>query len=268
MKLSKALTPALKQICLVLVSVAIGLAIHHTIFEQPEAEKAEWREESIYRGEEICTFFNRRPINENAYKILFIGNSLTCHPMRGGVWSSIHGMAATTHEKDYLHIFVEHLRKKMPSVSIEVFLEAGVGVGQAIDRIEGGEHINREYDLVVIQRGENDKVFDDEFKRQYRKLVNIIPAKHGRLVLSDWYYHKRVTFQKKIAREANAEFIDISNIALNPENSGYAGPYNHSGVASHPNDLGMARIAEGLGTGFDRLPKPELGQKRSSPSPE
>ena len=84
MKLSKALTPALKQICPVLVGVVIGLAIHHSIFEQPEAEKAEWREESIYRGEEICTFFNRRPINENAYKILFIGNSLTCHPMRGG----------------------------------------------------------------------------------------------------------------------------------------------------------------------------------------
>ena len=85
MKLSKAFTPALWQICLVLVGVVIGLAIHHPIFELPETEKAEWQEESIRRGEEICTFFNRRPINENAYKILFIGNSLTCHPMRGGV---------------------------------------------------------------------------------------------------------------------------------------------------------------------------------------
>ena len=268
MKLSRAFTLALKQICLVLIGLAIGLAIHHPIFEQPETVKAEWRKESIRRGEEICTFFNRRPINENAYKILFIGNSLTCHPMRGGVWSSIHGMAATAHEKDYLHIFVEHLRKKMPDRSIEVFLETGAGVGQAIDRIEGGEHEKREYDLVVVQRGENDKVFDDEFKRQYRELVNIIPAKHGRLVLSDWYYHKRVAFQEKVAREANAEFIDISNIALNPENSGYAGPYNHRGVASHPNDLGMTRIAERLAHGFDRLPRSELGQKRLSPSPE
>jgi hypothetical protein len=217
--------------------------------------KPEWdsKKEAQMRGERIWEFFNARPVNDNAFKILFVGNSITVHPGREGVWDSIQGMAASSHRKDYLHRFAEWVQKEQRSQSVEVFIEAGPGLQHALSRLRAGDLLVRQYDIVVLQRGENDKIFDAAYRSRFDELVSLLSEYADWLVvLSDWFHHDRAGFQAGTAAKYGATFVDLTTISSERTNIGDGGPYQHPGVARHPNDAGMAAIAGAMSAAMEK----------------
>jgi hypothetical protein len=218
-------------------------------FAQSVFPKTEWESAASaqQRADRIWDFFNARPVSDASYRILFVGNSLTVHPGWKGVWDAIHGMAASTHEHDFVHRFSALVIAEQSPRPVEIFIEAGPGLKHALARLESSVLLSKRYDLIVLQRGENDKVFNREYRERYRELAATLSECGDRLlIVSDWSHPDRAPFQLMVAEALGAGFVDVTRVAADPANKGNGGPYNHQGVAGHPNDQGMAEIANML----------------------
>src|SRR5258708_31125730 len=114
-------------------------------------------------------FINFRPIPPNAFRVLFIGNSLTMHGALPGVWDVVCGMAASAPEKDFVHLVTAELQKQH-SRPVEALYNNG-GNGKIREMLEYLQLRSIAPDMVVIQGGENDPLNAD-FRRNYPALLD------------------------------------------------------------------------------------------------
>jgi hypothetical protein len=196
---------------------------------------------------EVLTFFNSRPVPPNAYRILFIGDSLTCHGPQDKVWDLFNGMAATTYGNDFVHLFATKAQEHL-SRPVEIFLVAAGPLADLLEQIKSQPRLSP--DLIVYQGGENDN-FDDAFKNKYHNLLSSFtntPAKA--IVLGDWWNRDKSNFDRATAKEFGFSFIELVSIQERSDTKGDGRPYGYPGVAAHPNDIGMKAIADALSDKF------------------
>ena len=55
--------------------------------------------------------------SSKSYNVLFLGNSITKHPIASYWWNENSGMAASRTSKDYVHLVVNYLKSKKKSVN-------------------------------------------------------------------------------------------------------------------------------------------------------
>jgi hypothetical protein len=164
----------------------------------------------------VLDAINSRPVPPNAFRVLFIGDSLTLHQPVTGLWDHFMGMAATAPANDFVHLAAAHMQLRM-------------------------------------QGGENDP-FDDTFQATYRSLLRIFnPPQTRVIVLGDWNSKQKSQFEEAEAKLLGIPFVSLTEIHANPVNFGDGGPYHVGGVAAHPNDKGMQAIADAIESNFDRL---------------
>ena len=60
------------------------------------------------------------------------------------------------------------------------------------------------------------------------------------------YFLKSEPLLKELSDKNGFKFVDLSDISLNPENTGGKENFWHEGVAMHPGDNGMRIIADRL----------------------
>ena len=198
---------------------------------------------------------------DDIYKALFIGNSITIHPLCSYWWGSW-GMAASSPEKDYVHQTVSGLQMMYPLVDYDVVgfstWERSSVRSKILPNLD--TILAKDYDLVVIQVGENIKSMKN-FKEDYEILVQYIqksvPTAKVILVGDFWRMSGRDSIKKSVADELGLDYIDISAIRNNSSytsglgqrvsgNDGRIHRVNDSAVAIHPNDKAMSYIADGI----------------------
>jgi hypothetical protein len=200
-------------------------------------------------------YFNARPLPANAYRVLFIGDSLTYHTRVSNVWPYISGMAASSPQVDYVHLVAKHLQTKLGSRPVEILIDNGGNgkIGNMLSFLQSNADLKP--NLVVLQGGENDP-FDDNFKQTYKLLLDFFVASRVPvIVLGDWYDDSKRDFDREEALHHGYAWVDLTLIHKNPTCSGNPGPYQHKGVASHPNDEGMRAIAKEINNRFDGIRK-------------
>lgn len=198
--------------------------------------------------DEVVDFFNARPVSPNAYRVLYIGDSLVLHSPAKNLWTYFAGMAASDAGHDYTHLSAEHIQAKLGDRPVEIFYCHGNGrLPSMFAYLQGHPEIKP--DLIILQGGENDH-FDDAFKITYRALLDTLPGT-PRIVLSDWADPVRRDFERAEAAQRNLAFLDLTAIKAEDGTTGNAGPFNVPGVAWHPSDRGHARIAEEIDKAFD-----------------
>jgi hypothetical protein len=213
----------------------------------------------VDKKEGLC-FYNRRPMAADACRVLFSGNSLTCHGPMAGVRAHYGGMAASVPEGDFVHGFVHLLNPELKPRSVEPLINAA---GTMRELLAGAEDlIGPPPDIVVIQGGENEP-WDAAFPAAYETYVTALAARcapGGRvLVLDDWYSAEKSACGREIAQRHSWTWINLHALRLVPAHTGDAGHFRHDGVASHPNDAGMAAIAHELISSW-RQPLPAKNQ--------
>jgi hypothetical protein len=201
----------------------------------------------------VLDLINSRPVPRNAYRVLFIGDSLTLHQPIAGLWDHFMGMAATTPENDFVHLAAAHIQLKTKKHPVEVFYDNG-GRGRIGPMLQYFKaHPELKPDLVVLQGGENDP-FDESFKTNYCGLLHIFnPPTTKMIVLGDWNTKQKSDFEESETKSIGIPFVSLIEIHANPANSGDGGPHQVVGVAHHPNDKGMQVIANAIEFHFDRL---------------
>ncbi len=194
----------------------------------------------------VLDFINTRPVPPNAFRILYIGDSLTIHGRVSQLWDRFSGMAATSPDKDFVHLSAAAIQEKLGGRPVEVFYDNG-GNGKIGPMLEYlGSRPDLHPDLVVYQGGENDP-FDDVFKTHYAGLLDFYRSRHTpAVVLSDFWSVEKTAWESEAAKSRGLPFVDMTVIQKDPANTGDGGPYHHPGVAGHPNDRGMKQIAEAI----------------------
>jgi hypothetical protein len=204
------------------------------------------------------TYFNYRPIPPNAYRILFIGDSLTFHGQTPNLWNYDSGMAASSVDKDFVHMVAQHIQDKLGTRPVEILINNGGNgkIGSMLSYLTS--HPDLKPSLVILQGGENDP-FDTSFQETYRSLLTFYKTSNTPyIVLGDWWNDAKSSFDHQQALANGYAWIELTAINKNPAMSGDGGPYHIDGVAKHPNDQGMKAIAEAIDAQFDRTIVPSI----------
>ncbi len=192
-------------------------------------------------------------------KVLFLGNSITLHgPAPKIGWTGNWGMAASTQEKDYVHLLLDRIAK-VAGGQPKVVVRNIADFERKLTDFNLSEGLTAELafeaDLIIVAIGENvSPLTTDQAKAKYKSAFTNLLAelkKQGRpnfLVRgSFWADPAKDQIMKDAVEDVGGVFVD--NSKLGGDESNYARSerkIEHSGVAAHPGDKGMQAIADAL----------------------
>lgn len=192
--------------------------------------------------------------------VLFIGNSITLHPVVD-YWWGVWGMAATEREKDYSHILTHLLADHGKVVAKSV----NFGQWELLwyDRAETYPLIEPfvakgTYDIIVVQLCENISNWDT-LEKDYIEFLTYLKEKQPQsmvmVVGNFWKSDEVEKAKRKACLQAGVTYVNLEFIqgkisymlGSGKEVSGDDKKLHlseHAGVNSHPGNLGMQAIAE------------------------
>jgi len=192
-------------------------------------------------------------------RILFLGNSITLHGPKPDIgWTGNWGMAASSEDKDYVHLVASDVAKQAgakPQIMVRNI--ADFERGYATYDVEGQmkDLFAFDPDLVVLAIGENVPALDSEdakakFKAGVMKILACALAKRHPLVVvrsSFWPDATKDELLRQAAQEADAIFVDAGPIGREAANAARSErSFTHDGVAGHPGDRGMQALADAI----------------------
>ena len=200
--------------------------------------------------------------SDTAFNYVAIGNSITKHGITDYWWNEV-GMAATSKEKDYVHLVSSYLEELFGEVCMNV-INYSVWEMQATDRAETYQildyYLDERLDLVTIQLSEN--VNDmATYEADYEELIYYIRtcAPRAQIIVIDdfWSSDDKSTLKEKAATNTGADFVSLSLIKGKSEyqcgmdttvydSEGKEHIVKHEGVSIHPGDKGMKYIADSV----------------------
>jgi lysophospholipase L1-like esterase len=194
-------------------------------------------------------------------KMLVLGNSITKHgPAKDLGWTGNWGMAASSEDKDYVHLLYARLcasQAQKPELII-----CALGGGTIIGKLAANLPAITAHaaDLVIIQLGENDHTVTKEgFEEPYEKLIEAAKKANpaARIFCCGTWQGgaARDKMIKNACLRQGAVFVDISAVYANPAASaGSEHRFKHAGVNWHPGDKGMQGYADALWQAMQKQP--------------
>ena len=188
--------------------------------------------------------------NENSkLRILFVGNSIAKHGPKPSIgWTRDCGMAASSIDKDYVHLIVNRIMEKYdPNVSFGIAQVAQYERTFFEKSPEADYSLARDFnaDIIMIFYGANvPKDYDTmenppkTFREAYEDMRNYL-SRNGTAVVyhsEGFYIRPKLEAEKQaVAKKYGDTYMDISAIKALPESRG---------MFNHPGDLGMQMIAD------------------------
>ncbi|XHR31238.1 MAG: GDSL-type esterase/lipase family protein [Chthoniobacteraceae bacterium] len=222
----------------------------------------------------------------NAFRILFIGDSITRHGTNEDIKKSLHwdhvaGMAASAEEKDYVHLLAAKIQATLPGRKVEIYydsqakklspLPANLQGGSAEQKWELAKATaSFKPHLVVIQLGEHENTAKgaEAFRKSYDGLVGFftdqptppqvicagvwqpgdIAAGKDSYIPNGWAGTvDRV--MGEVGQARGVAFATVRAYALDPKCRGWG---ENGGVQWHPNDKGMEGYTHVLFEAYQR----------------
>ena len=187
-------------------------------------------------------------------KFLVIGNSITLHH-KSSYWNSEHGMAATSQDKDFVHLLASNLEMEPVYLHFSDFEVLAHDREQLLHLLD--KYLDDKYSFVVVQLGDNvadSTTWEEDYKALLAKLRTEIGTTCLITVGNFWENKKVDTQLFHASMEYMATFIPLIDIhkqskyqaGLNFTVTNLEGEemiVKHNGVALHPGNTGMKVIA-------------------------
>ncbi len=200
------------------------------------------------------------------FKILIIGNSLSYHGIAKEIgWNHISGMAATSIEKDYVHLLFRKIEKKIPDRNLCIRISNFATFERNLASFDDksiDSLVNFQPDIIIFQLGENVAIEEQNvpllFEQKYNELINCFKKKGNPLMICTTPFFPSLPKNKiieKVALYTNIYMVDLSHLPL-LESENYAkdekkylgdkSVWKVDGIGIHPGDIGMENIANQL----------------------
>lgn len=179
-------------------------------------------------------------------KILILGNSITFHAEKPEIgWCGRHGMAASSAEKDYVHILFRLLSDKRPC---RMMIRQAACWETDWEKFDLNLFLSlREFaaDAILFRLGEN--IVNTErsgLTDAIEKLINFVNPKKSPVFYTTCFWRRALADEaiRAAAERSESTLIELNDLGDCAENKA-VGLFRHEGVAAHPGDLGMERIA-------------------------
>jgi len=205
----------------------------------------------------IISFSTTASAQAKPQKILFVGNSLTSHGPKADIdWHGDWGMAATSADKDYVHVVTKALAAKQGATPVIMVKNVADFERNHVGYDIAGKFADAagfKADLVILCIGENVAALKTaeaqaKYQEQVTALLKTLRSNPKAQIIvrsSFWANTVKDAAMRQACEAVGGTFVDIS--ALSKDEKNYARserPYKHAGVANHPGDRGMAAIAE------------------------
>lgn len=199
------------------------------------------------------------PSASNAFRILFVGNSITRHgvvldPYK---WDHTAGMAASREDKDFAHRLAAMIQNTMPARKVELYFG---DVNKLLRKDNPGNPLDGEKapppHLVVIQTGEHEGPKKSKmevatiYEAQLIKPFYDVTPRPLILCTGLWYVTDGTPYvgwvreindaYQEVCQKYNIPFASVESLASDPSCRGWG---EHPGVKWHPNDKGMEGYA-------------------------
>ena len=189
---------------------------------------------------------------EASFRVLFIGNSITRHSIKPEIgWMRDCGMAASSIEKDYVHLTAAELERRYGKICFCVAQlaewEGHTEDPGVLERFFEARDFGA--DLIIIRIGENipKTVTDaDKLSIAFEKMIRYFAVrKNCKILVTDLFWHHAVIDDAIEKARVRVGGIPVRICDLGEDDSMKAiGEYEHQGVSHHPGDRGMRYIAD------------------------
>lgn len=199
------------------------------------------------------------------FKVLVYGNSIALHGPKPDIgWTNNWGMAASAPERDFAHLVVAGLEAKLGRkadfrIRNLAVLERNFTTNVATVA-EIAADANWKPDYVVVAIGENVRSLGKAEASAYRRfladLARPFAAGGAKVVMRSPFWRDAVKAEctAKAAADVGAVYVDSGPIGASADSKAI-GLFSHAGVANHPGDLGMKRLADLILSGFAAAPR-------------
>lgn len=186
-------------------------------------------------------------------RVLFVGNSITRHEPKPEIgWNHDWGMAASSLEKDYVHVTVKLLEEKYGKVDYCVANCGEWELNYFKDEVIENWKVARDFnaDLIIIRIGENiwnaHEFFDKyPLEPHFSKMIEYFKLNEkARVIVTDLFWENDVINEAiyKAVEKGGYTLVRLADLGGENENKAL-GQFWHEGVAIHPSDKGMEKIA-------------------------
>lgn len=192
-------------------------------------------------------------------KVLFLGNSITLHGPKADIgWTGNWGMAASSAEKDYVHLVTAGLTRaagKAPQILVRNIASFERDYTSFDLEKQLRDAIDFQADLIILAIGENVKGLsspeeETAFAKQVLRLLKLMKGDRSPTLVirsSFWPNVPKDRALRQVCDQLQGRFVDLKGIGASPENrASLEREYKHQGVAAHPGDRGMRAIAEAI----------------------
>ena len=197
---------------------------------------------------EFVSFLN---VQGTGKRILFVGNSITRHGVLTSIgWHNDWGMAASSADKDYVHIVSAQVKK--------TFKDSAFCICQVAEwerQYKTGKEILSKYktardfdaDIIIMRCIENcpqDDFDHHAFREQYKILIDYLnSSKNAEVILTSGFWKNVGDVDiERIAKESGYKYIYLGDLGEDDDMKAI-GRFEHNGVAHPPGDKGMREIA-------------------------
>ena len=199
---------------------------------------------------------------ENGYpRIMFVGNSITLHnpaPQIG--WYGSWGMAASSKEKDYVHLCINHVKRKYPNASFCIVQaadwERGYKENNITDIFSEAQQFNP--DVIITRLSENvpvDYLEHESFIRAMNELHRFLSGNNeqSKIIVTSSVFDSKIKDEvlEDYSKQFNAVYVYLDDYKKDEQN--LAHEFEHPGVRVHPSDKGMKFIADRIISALDTI---------------
>ncbi|MBN1623240.1 MAG: hypothetical protein JW903_02640 [Clostridia bacterium] len=194
---------------------------------------------------------------ENFPRILFVGNSITWHPVKEEIgWLNEWGMAASSEENDYVHLVMKDVYKQWPDAKYKIAWAVAWEreYWDAIHLVAFREFLNFRPDIIVVKINENVSYKNNEehpYEHHYEKLLDYLnPNGSAQMIICTGFWKMGIIDDtvRSVAAKRELPLVELNH--LDNDEMKAIGLFSHAGVANHPGDRGMAAIAQLVGDGI------------------
>lgn len=188
-------------------------------------------------------------------RVLFVGNSITRHAPKPEIgWTDHWGMAASALEKDYVHLLIRKIRSQDAGAEFCIAQlanwERQYWQGPAILE-QYRDAAAFDPDVIIMRVAENvprDLLTEHPFASSYEELLNFLdPTHRARVIITTSFWPAAGVDEaiREVAHRHGYPLVELGELGLQDAMKA-VGLFEHTGVANHPGDAGMAAIAEAI----------------------
>lgn len=256
---------------LLIVSVTLLIRgdYHHKLYA-----KLELFSKNSVSDEQLLSMNNEKTVSfidysqgegDETINFVIIGNSLATHPISEKIgWNHVSGMAASSIDKDYVHILLNAVHKKNPKAKINFRVANFADFERnpsAFQRNLVDSLVSFNPQIVIFQLGENANKKEDYeiFKNKYIELVELFKQHDNstKTICTTPFFPslEKNNLIEAVSIATESYMVDLSSLVLlddknyvrNEKNYiGDKSSWKDDGIGIHPGDIGMKNIANRL----------------------